>query len=652
MFNLRHILIPIKTKILIIFLFFPIISFAQSLDTDSLRTALPKNNGLSRLFILNELALNLREIAQQEALDYSFEAEKLAIKLGDKSEEAKAKENIGWIYYRRGKWQKTFDYSNEAYDLAIDAEDMRVAARILNSMGALYFEQENFPLAIEQFKKAFSISREEDDVYTTIRSLNNLSYCFLKSGSLDSALFYANQSLGINFDSGMPYVTTFPKRIKGDIFLQRKLLDSAAYQFEESLRIAEASNLTNFKASLLHRLGNVYLQQGKYQLARQALTEGIKISEENKLQDELSKSHLYLARYFEKMGNYEMAYLEQVKFSLLNDSLTNKSTHDRIALMQGMFQDNLNRSEMDLLISQNENQATHLRFVQRIAIVIGIGTFLILGLLAWLFYLNRNIKKANKNLLLQQHQISAQNQNLAYNSKELEEINQTKNKLFSILGHDLKGPIGQVKTISDLIVTDDLEEEEFKELIKILKKDVDSVYFTLNNTLRWSVTQMEGFKLSPSTFNLAELISENIVLAEPQIKSKNIEIRNTIPLEKKVIADRDILDVITRNILSNALKFSDPGSPIDLSVKEYEDIIEFSVTDYGAGMSDEQIKSILSENYVITDSKPGTNKEKGSGLGLQICKEFARMNGGDLVIESTLGVGTIIKVQIPIVQSI
>lgn len=651
MFLFNRILNPIRTTLFLIISFLPFICFAQSLDTDSLRSVLPQSKGNDRLFILNELAFNLREIAQQEALDYSIEAEQLAIHLTNKSEEAKAKENLSWIYYRKGKWQKTFDYSNEAFKLATEAGDMKAAARVLNSMGALYFEQENYSVAIKQFKRAYQLSSGENDLYTSIRSLNNVSYCFLMSGKLDSAVYYANKSLDVNFASGLIYVITFPKRIKGDVFLQLNQLDSAEYQFEQSLAVAEANNLINFKSSLLHRLGNVYLQQGKFELSQQALLEGIKIAKVNEWRDDLSKSHLYLAKYYEKMGNFELAYREQLEFSQLNDSLTNKSTRDRIALMQGMFQDNLNRTELDLLKAQNDNQASRLSSVRRIIIVIGLGSFLILVLLVWLFYLNRNIKKANRDLLQQQQQINIQNRDLKATSHQLIEINQTKNKLFSILGHDLRGPIGQVKTISDLIVEDDLDEEEFKMLIKILKKDVDSVYFTLGNTLRWSVTQMEGFKLAPTQFNLSELIAVNLELNNPQIKNKSIEIRNSIPSNLTVTTDRDLLDVIIRNILSNAVKFSESGSLIDLSLQENSHSFILAVTDYGAGISAEQIQSILSDKYIITDSKPGTEMEKGSGLGLQICKEFARLNGGDLVIESTIGVGTTVKVKIPLHQS-
>ncbi|MEP1955637.1 MAG: tetratricopeptide repeat protein, partial [Algoriphagus sp.] len=131
---------------------------AQIPNMDSLRTALPTATGKDRLSILNELSTYLREIEQQEAFDYALEAEKLAQDLSDKSGEAIAKENIGWIYYRRGKWQKTFDYSKEAYYLAIEGNDLKAAARVLNSMGALYFEQRNYPLSLQQFKKAFELS--------------------------------------------------------------------------------------------------------------------------------------------------------------------------------------------------------------------------------------------------------------------------------------------------------------------------------------------------------------------------------------------------------------------------------------------------------------------------------------------------------------
>ncbi|PZX50959.1 tetratricopeptide repeat-containing sensor histidine kinase [Algoriphagus chordae] len=640
------------TSRIYIFLFFilgaPLGVFAQMPNIDSLKNILPYSEAEERLTILNELSFHLREVKQQEAFDYALEAERLALSLNNKSEEAKAKENIGWVYYRRGQWQKTFDYSKEAYNLAIEGDDLQEAARVLNSMGALYYEQQNYPMAIVQFKKAYQISSKEKDLYTMIRSLNNVAFNFLQLEELDSTLNYAYKAIETNKDSASTYLLSYSNRLIGDVYLKKGELDSAERIYEHALESVEKQSITTFKVSLLYRLGNSYLQNGKPEQAKKVLLLAIDLASENGFLDELSKSHKYLAEYYRQKGDFKEAFNEQLLYIELYQTLENKSTKDRIALMQGMFQEDLDQSELDLMVAQYENQATTLAFNRRIVFLVSLGSLLILGLVIWLYFLNRNIQKSNSNLLLQQQQIHKQNEDLEAKSTQLQEINQTKNRLFSILGHDLKGPVGQVKSIVDLLVDGHLNQAEFDELIQNLKMDVDSVYFTLNNTLKWSVAQMEGFKLHKVYVNLSELVYSNVKLIKAQLSDKSLKVDiSELPDELEIYADRDLIEVVIRNILNNAVKFSNPGDLIQVSAEINQSTITCSIKDQGIGMNDKQIKELLSDDNVITNSTLGTKKEKGTGLGLQICKEFTRMNGGELQIVSKKGEGTKVCVKIP-----
>ncbi|MEB2780649.1 tetratricopeptide repeat protein [Algoriphagus sp. C2-6-M1] len=642
---------------ILIFLFFVLATsseaFSQISDIDSLKNLLPTTNGEERLTVLNELSFYLREIEQQVAHDYALEAEKLAQILKNKSGEAKAKENLGWIFYRKGKWQKSFDYSKSAYKLSIEANNLEGAARVLNSMGALYYEQQNYPFAIVQFKKAYEISSRAEDLYTMIRSLNNVAFNFIYLNKLDSALYYANKAIETNRSAGSPYLLSFSNRIIGDVYMKRNQLDSAEKMYEIALENGKAQGINTIQASILHRLGRTFLLNGKLEEAKKVLLEGVALSSKNSFLDELAQSHKYLAEYYRLKGEYKEAFEQQSKFIAMNDSLVNKSSRDRLALMQGMFQDDLAQSELELLVAQYENQTTKLALNRRIIFLVSAGSILILGLVIWLFYLNRNIKKYNADLISQQQQIWKQNEDLEAKSKQLQEINQTKNKLFSIVGHDLRGPVGQVKSIVDLLIAGHLNQDEFDELIQNLKKDVDSVYFTLNNTLNWSMAQMEGFKLHKVDFNLSELVSSNIRLIMPKLKEKSLEIENSsLFTDLEIHADRDLLEVVIRNILNNAVKFSKPGDTIQLSAERDKWLIIWCVQDQGIGIKEEQINKLLSLDYVITNSKLGTKKEKGSGLGLQICKEFTRMNGGELTIKSKLGEETKVCIKIPVSKTL
>lgn len=621
---------------------------AQNVQLDSLRNLLTESEGKMRVDLLVELSFLLREINQDEAMGFAVEAEKLASEMQDLPGESKAKENISWIYYRTGNWQKAFLYAEDAYQISLEVGDNLGAARVLNNMGALYYEQENFTMAIRQFKRAYEISMDSEDLYTQIRSLNNVAFNFSQLGELDSALFFAKKAIQTNTDAGSPYLTSFSNRVIGDVFLAKGQLDSAENYFERSLDMARSQGITTTIASVIHRLGNTYIQLGKLNQAQRVLEEGVLLSQAHNLRDELAKSHKYLAEVYRQRGDINSAFDHQSMYLAINDSLVNKSNRDRIALMQGMFEQNLERSELELLKAQNENQATKLDFIKKVVWIISIATILIFALLIWLFRLNRNVEKFNTRLVKQQKLIENQNTDLEEKSRQLEEINQTKNKLFSILGHDLRGPVGQVKSIVDLASTTHLSKEEFDELLSSMKKDLDTVHFTLTNTLKWSTAQMEGFQIHPVKINLREVVDASISLLSNQIRAKDIEVLVQMPENLPVLIDRDIIEVVVRNILNNAIKYSQKGKTIEVNVRQIDGMLNWCVKDEGIGMTQEQINEILSSKISLTNSRPGTNREKGSGLGLQVCKEFVSMCDGELTIESELGKGSRFCVSLPV----
>lgn len=623
-------------------------AWSQQADLDSLREVLPSSTGIERVDILNELATQLREIASQDAMDYSKESEQLSEQLDYLAGAARAKENIGWIYYRKGRWQLAFEYSEKAYQLALEIKDKNQSARILNNMGALYYEQQNYQMAIKQFRAAYEIVAGTDDLYTQIRSLNNVAFNYSQIGVYDSALYYARKAIQTNEESGSPYLTSFSNRVIGDVYMARQEYDSAVMIFEKSLDMAREQGISTFKASVMHRLGNAYLELGRWKDAEEILLEGILLSANNNFRDELAKSHKYLAKVYEERGEIALAYRHLKDYNLINDSLVDQSLRDRIALMQGMFQDNLEKSELELLKAQNQNQADRLVLVNRIVWVVSIAGLLVFILGGWLYRLNRNVKKYNKDLIFQQQKIAEQNRALEQKSLQLEKINQTKNKLFSILGHDLRGPIGSVKGLIDLTLEGSISQEEFMEILNTLKKDVDSVHFTLTNTLKWSLAQMEGFKVNPVQVDVNELIESNIQLLAQQIHAKSLKINNEMPNDLILTIDKDLIEVITRNILSNAVKFSPEFGEINIHFQHTREDVLWCVEDQGKGMNQEEIENILAHDYTITKSKPGTKKEKGSGLGLQVCKEFARLSNGSLTIASQAGSGSKVCLRLPI----
>lgn len=639
---------PILYLILsLLFSSFATLGFSQSPTVDSLLTLLPGKKNEDRVNLLNEMATIIRESSQKEAFGYSLEADSLAEVLGYLSGQSRALENIGWIYYRQGQWQESFEYSERAYDLAIQANDQLQAARLMNNMGALYYEQQNFPMAILQFKKGYELATKVNDLSTRIRSLNNVALNFAQSDQLDSAMAYASRSIKLNENAGSPYLTSFAHRVIGDVYLAKGNYDSAQSIYNRSLDMAQAQGVKSFEAGVLHRLGNAYLLDGKLDQAEQLLIYSIELCEEYGFLDELSRSHRYLSRVYEEKGDINNAFVHQSKYLILNDSLLSKSNRDRLTLLQNMFEKNLQESELELLKAQNENQAYRLQTSRRYTIFFAITALLIGALGIRLFFMNKNVLKFNADLLEKQQKIEEQNLAMGNQSELLKEMNETKNKLFSILGHDLRGPVSQVKSVVDLLLAGHLTQDEFDELLHVLNKDIDSVNFTLNNTLKWSMAQMDGFQVNLSIFDLREVVDNSLKLLKASFGEKKLSVFNQMESKIEVLADQDLIEVVVRNLLNNAVKFSNAEDAVTIYSETDKDWVYWSVLDQGVGMNEEQVELLLADTYSLTKSRPGTHQEKGSGLGIQLAKEFTRKCGGEITIDSHPGHGSKFSIRLP-----
>ncbi len=223
--------------------------------------------------------------------------------------------------------------------------------------------------------------------------------------------------------------------------------------------------------------------------------------------------------------------------------------------------------------------------------------------------------------------------------QELQEVVRTKNRLFSIISHDLRGPIGSFFPILDLLTNDPMMEDNIRTtLIENLKNTSRVTYTMLDNLLIWAKSQMDDFSLKASSFSINELIKGNIELFSPLANQKRINISYSTEKEIFAFADRDTIDIVIRNLLSNSIKFTHQGGSLEISSRESAGNVEVTVKDNGVGMAPEFVETLLKTSSFV--SLAGTNHERGSGLGFNLCKDFVHRNGGEIRVESTLGTGS------------
>ncbi|QTA82279.1 Signal transduction response regulator, receiver domain histidine kinase [Desulfonema limicola] len=230
---------------------------------------------------------------------------------------------------------------------------------------------------------------------------------------------------------------------------------------------------------------------------------------------------------------------------------------------------------------------------------------------------------------------------------ELTEINAAKNKFFSIIAHDLRNPFTALITGTELLFEriDIYEKKKIKELLKEINKSSRRTFGLLENLLYWSRSQTGSIKYNPEKIYIYTIISLNINLVKETAGLKEISIKNAVDKTISAYADLEMINTVIRNLLSNALKFTNKYGEISISSKEYEDIVEISIADNGVGINPRDIDKLF--RIDVKHTTPGTEDETGSGLGLNICREFIEKNRGNIRVESQPGKGSVFYFTIP-----
>lgn len=237
---------------------------------------------------------------------------------------------------------------------------------------------------------------------------------------------------------------------------------------------------------------------------------------------------------------------------------------------------------------------------------------------------------------------------LAKQTKELQEVNATKDKFMSIIAHDLKSPFNAIIGFTDLMLQnfDQLDQDTFLKGLKTIESASTHAYKLLENLLIWSQNQTGKSQFNPEELNLKAQINESLKMVESAAISKKIRISVSIRKDLYVFADKNMFDSILRNLISNAIKFSFKGGEIKVSATKIESEIQISVSDKGIGISSERQSAIFEiDKYTNTS---GTENELGTGLGLILCKDFIALHKGKIWVESTPHVGTLVSFSLPL----
>jgi signal transduction histidine kinase len=293
--------------------------------------------------------------------------------------------------------------------------------------------------------------------------------------------------------------------------------------------------------------------------------------------------------------------------------------------------------QIDLLNKERELQQAIISHQNQMRNIYLGAIVLILIFSAYIMYSYNEKKKANHLLQQKNTEISRQNLEIQEQAQQLRELNNLKDKLFSIISHDLRSPLGSLITLLNLTQEGYFTEEGFRDVIDELSKNVGYTSELLENLLRWAQSQMQGLKVIPSTFNIRDVAEDKLRLYEEQAQNKGITLKNQIDPQMAVYADSAMIELVFRNLIANAIKFCDKGSVVTTTASHSNGMVMVSVSDTGKGISSENLKKLFGREIFSTR---GTSNEKGTGLGLLLCKDFITLNGGEIWAKSVEGVGS------------
>ena len=337
-----------------------------------------------------------------------------------------------------------------------------------------------------------------------------------------------------------------------------------------------------------------------------------------------------LSRIQEKQGHARQALATFRRLSSLRDSINKLEQIKAIGNVESRFALHEKEKDIELLRKNMVIQQLETARIQQQKVLyssVAAALLLLLLLMGWIVWLNRqNLRNLNR-----------QNAEISTQSQQLAELNTVKDKLFSLISHDLRTPVLNLKLIIESVNKTSPSAVGFVHQTDVMKRTINSLYYTLDNLLHWAALQQQGVRLKLETVDLTDLVAETLALFDATITQKNIDIR-VGPGKAYAKADDGQVQVVIRNIVHNALKFTPTGGRINISFDESDTEAVVRIADTGNGMPERDLQQTAQPR-----SQPGTKGETGTGLGLVVCDEFMRLNGGRLEIESIMGKGTVVS---------
>jgi len=595
------------------------------------------------------------------SLHYGNTALKLARQLNFKKGIANSYNNIGGVYYYQGNYNKALGNFFTSLKIREQIGDIIGIASCYNNIGIIYKNQGilfkergdsanaylNYTKALENYFTSLKIVQSTqnssgkgnkstlEEKKITAAIYNGIGIVYTEQGNYDKAMenHFASLKIREEIDDKQGIGSSYNNI--GYIYHHQHHYNKALENYFAAMKIWEEIGDKQGTSRSYSNIASVYTEKLNYAEARVWFQKAVQLAKEIGAKQLLQDTYKGLSNVNEKMSNYHEAYKYYQLYSQIKDSLFGKESSKQMAEMQTKYETEKKEHLIKVLERNEIIKEISLNYQKKIKNILWGSSILFFCLLLFLFAVFIKKQKLNKQLRISE--IS------------LREIDYSKNKMFSIVSHDMKNAFSMLHSITNYFADSfyEIPEEEKYKIVKKLRETSNNTYYLVDNLLAWTKAHLTGMKIIFKKCLLAEYVNYCVNALLVEAKDKKITFNINVDKNIFVSADSNMLQSILRNLLSNAIKYSKESSIIDVqSRKEIEwDYTELSVRDYGIGMNPSDLLKLfkLGESTAL-----GPSNKKGAGLGLILTKELIELNKGTINVSSVLGNGTVFTITLKI----
>lgn len=568
-------------------------------------------------------------------------------KINDLNALANIYTNMGIISDYIGDYSNAMKFYIKSYEIDRTLNNPDEFALHLNNIGQVFNSIKIYNKAIEYLNKSVKLSKEKGDDSTLSYAYVGLNNVYLNTDSIKLAKEYIDKAIKLQHQikEGDYFLLSISYTDRGRVLIRQKNYEEAEVWIKKGYNIAQREDLSYcimYSSAYLVKLYN------SQKLFKQAEKTAIKALELKKATNMVPIRIILLTQLKEtyaQQGLFAKAYQIQEDIHELNRINTYESHVNNITELSANLDINQERKINEIKVTKQKEALMIKIEKQKIVIFFSILLLTSLTLLSLNNIKNHNnLKKVNQDLILKNKEIEEHRKEIDKQSKDLANLNEYKDVIFTIISHDLRKPLSHLTSILELIENNLIDENELAKLVPKISNNVRDTTQVLDSLLIWAKSQLKGFNLKITTKNLHHFIDERLETLRHFAKEKNITILNETDKNRVVAIDVLLTNIIIRNLVLNAIKYSNDYQQIIISSQEEKGCITVNITDQGVGIKEEQLQSLFDGQIAST---LGTRKEKGTGLGLFFCKELVLKSGGNIFINSTIGKGTTVSFTIP-----